>query len=258
MSSGPLAGHGVLVTRPEHQAEELSLAIEAAGGIAVRFPLLEILPLDRESVTEREKVLPRPDLVIYVSPNAVRNGFVSQAADVAVAAIGPTTKAELEARGVSNIIYRSDGFNSESLLADEALANVRGMKIRIVRGQDGRELLGNTLRDRGASVDYLVVYRRQARRVAGNDRRRLETWLSNGEISCITVMSVATLDSLLAVFPGAQRELLRKTRLVTPSSRVLKNITELLPDLPATLAPGPQADDMIVGLITCLKQDTTE
>jgi hypothetical protein len=51
---------------------------------------------------------------------------------------------------------------------------------------------------------------------------------------------------------------LRQTRLVTPSSRVLKNITELVPGVPATLAPGPRPDDMILGLIACLKQDNTE
>jgi hypothetical protein len=56
----------------------------------------------------------------------------------------------------------------------------------------------------------------------------------------------------------ARHDLLRRARLVTPSSRVLKNISELMPGLPATLAPGPQADEMILGLTACLKQDNTE
>jgi len=72
------------------------------------------------------------------------------------------------------------------------------------------------------------------------------------------VMSVATLNSLFDALPGDSRELLRLTRLVTPSGRVLKNITERMPGLPATLAPGPQADDMILGLVACLTQDNTE
>ena len=42
MSEAILKGFGVLVTRPEHQADELSAAIEDAGGEAIRFPVIEI------------------------------------------------------------------------------------------------------------------------------------------------------------------------------------------------------------------------
>jgi hypothetical protein len=71
-------------------------------------------------------------------------------------------------------------------------------------------------------------------------------------------MSVASMQSLLGVLQAAAPELLHRCRLVTPSRRVLKNINELMPDTRATLAPGPQADDMILGLIACVKRDNTE
>jgi len=53
-------------------------------------------------------------------------------------------------------------FTSDGLLELGALqeASIRGIKILIFRGAGGREQLGQTLRARGASVDYCEVYER--------------------------------------------------------------------------------------------------
>ncbi len=258
MTAGPLHGHGILVTRPAEQAGELAKAIEAAGGIALRMPLLEIVPRNEADIAADVAEMAAPDVVIYVSPNAVRHGFSWHPKDALTAAIGPTTQAELKLRGLAKAICPRTGFDSESLLADKALTDVSGKLIRIIRGQDGRETLGSTLRVRGATVDYLATYLRRARHVPDSEIRQLENLLRRKEISCITVMSDATLHSLLEVLPAARRSLLRQTRLVTPSSRVLKNIAEQMPGLIATLAPGPRPDDMILGLNACLSEDESE
>jgi uroporphyrinogen-III synthase len=258
MTSGALTGHRILITRPAEQAAELADAVTAAGGTALRLPLLEIVPRDPQKITaEVDRMLPA-DIVIYVSPNAVRYGFEWHPQAAVAAAIGPATEAALKLRGISRVICPVTGFDSEGLLAQGALTNVSGKAIRIIRGPDGRELLGSTLRERGARVDYLATYLRRSRQVPDSEIRQFASRLRRGEINCITVMSNATLDSLMAVLPDADRGLLRQTRLVTPSSRVLKNITELVPGVPATLAPGPKPDDMIVGLVASLVQDNTE
>ena len=67
MTDLELAGIGVLVTRPEQQAEPLAAAIEAAGGTAFRFPAIEIVPRPEDAIAAdaasplppRER-LPRP------------------------------------------------------------------------------------------------------------------------------------------------------------------------------------------------------
>ena len=46
MADRPLQGVGVLVTRPRTQAIELVNAIEAQGGDAYCFPVIDIVPLD--------------------------------------------------------------------------------------------------------------------------------------------------------------------------------------------------------------------
>jgi len=57
-------------------------------------------------------------------------------------------------------LLAENGANSEALLAMPELAQVNGQRFLIIRGQGGREELANVLRSRGASVDYLDVYKR--------------------------------------------------------------------------------------------------
>ena len=58
-------------------------------------------------------------------------------------------------------LIRGYPYNSEGLLAASALQQVEGKHILIFRGQQGRTLLGDELRARGATVSYCEVYRRK-------------------------------------------------------------------------------------------------
>ena len=89
-----LTGIGVLVTRPEHQADHLCQLIEAEGGAAVRYPALAIKPRpDRAAVRAAIGPTDRYDLVIFMSANAVRFGadMLDQHRDLKVAAVGQAT-----------------------------------------------------------------------------------------------------------------------------------------------------------------------
>ena len=77
----PLAGAaGVLVTRPRQQSAELAAAIEAAGGRSILFPVIEIVPRSTTAIEEDCAHLHSPDIVIYVSRNAVEHGLSSSRA----------------------------------------------------------------------------------------------------------------------------------------------------------------------------------
>ncbi len=64
--------------------------------------------------------------------------------------------------GFAEVIAPQDGFDSEAVIAlpEFAADAVRGRKVLIFRGDGGRELLADTLRERGASVEYVTCYRR--------------------------------------------------------------------------------------------------
>ena len=134
MSDTGLAGVGVLVTRPDQQADELVQAVEGHGGQAFRFPTIEIVPRDDDAVSACASVLPNPDIAIFVSCNAVRHGL-AYAKAARIAAIGPATAAAIEAAGRSVDIRPASGFDSEHLLREEAFEQIEidAIGVRAVR-----------------------------------------------------------------------------------------------------------------------------
>lgn len=253
MTSSALAGSAVLVTRPEHQADELVSAIESAGGEALRFPVLRIEARDAEAIADDMRALPPPDLVIFTSRNAVDYGLARHSGYGArLAAIGPATAEALESAGARVDVRPAAGFDSEHLLESPQLGDVAGCNVRIVRGESGRELLASTLRQRGARVDHLAVYRRLRAQPSQGTLRRLQQRWHGGDIRAVTIMSVESFDNLRALLPADLDALLQRTPLVTPSRRVIQTIAEKIPGSPAFLAMGPQAADMLRALIAAI------
>ncbi len=62
--------------------------------------------------------------------------------------------------GIAQVIAPTERFDSEALLALPELQNVSGWRVAILRGDGGRELLGDTLKARGAQVEYVTCYQR--------------------------------------------------------------------------------------------------
>ena len=162
----PLAGIGVLVTRPEHQAQRLAELIRGLGGEPLLFPAMEIVAQPDDATAPVLKRLPQFDLAVFTSPNAARLAMqrIARAgglpAGLRMAALGPGTAAELKKFGVREMITPQADFDSEALL--DALSELKfaGKSVVIFRGQGGRELLGESLRQRGAEVEYVECYRR--------------------------------------------------------------------------------------------------
>ena len=81
-----------------------------------------------------------------------------------VATVGKGAKLALAARGFDGVIAPQSGFDSESVPRLAGFSSLRpqaGRRILILRGDGGRDLLGETLLTaRGARVEYLTCYRR--------------------------------------------------------------------------------------------------
>ncbi|MFT3757427.1 uroporphyrinogen-III synthase [Thauera sp.] len=165
----PLAGRLLAVTRPLEQADSLCRRIEAAGGKAIRFPVLGIGPAPDSS--QLEAIVPRLDefdLAFFVSPNAIHHALEFVLArrvwptSLRVLTVGKGSGKALSQRGFSDPIVPEHGFDSESVLAlpEFAAEAVRGRKVVIFRGDGGRDLIRDTLRERGAQTEYVTCYRR--------------------------------------------------------------------------------------------------
>jgi len=164
MAEQPLTGLTIIVTRPRNQAGGLMQRLQRLGAHALGFPLLEIAPADDQAaLVDFKQRVGSYRLLIFISPNAVRYGMavlqrIPQG--VQVAAVGQGSAQALHALGVDKVIVPEERFDSEGLLALPMLQSVAGWRIAILRGDNGRELLGDTLKARGAEVEYVTCYRR--------------------------------------------------------------------------------------------------
>jgi uroporphyrinogen-III synthase len=215
----PLSGVGVLVTRPAGQAEPLCRLIEAAGGRAIALPAATILPAsDPEPV--RALLGAHWDLMIFVSRNAVEQAIPllpggRLPSDCTVAAVGQATASALSAAGREADLVPGGRFDSEALLAMDALEDVLGFRVLIVRGVGGRATLGETLAKRGAHVAYAEVYRRDRPQV--DPAPLVAHWQS--DIQAVTATSDDILQNLMELFTPNGRDLLVATPLVVVSER---------------------------------------
>jgi uroporphyrinogen-III synthase len=131
-----------------------------------------------------------------------------------------------------------------------------GKRVRIIRGSEGRELLADELRKRGATVEYLSVYERRLPEVAADTLADLEASWRQGRINVLTVMSVQSLVNLIQLLPDWCVSQLESTPLVTPAGRVLKEALERYPASRPILAAGPGADDMVQAIIAIHSTDS--
>jgi uroporphyrinogen-III synthase len=229
--AGPLAGVGVLVTRPTGQAEPLIRLLEEAGARAVHLPALAIAPpRDPQRAAAIVARLATFDLAIFVSANAVRHGLAliggptRLPARLRIATVGEATARALHAAGVERVIAPAQQFDSEALLALPELAHVAGRGIAIFRGEGGRELLADTLTARGARVEHVECYRRV--KPDADVAAVVRDW-NAGRIDIATVTSVEALRNLHELLGPEGQRCLARTPLVVVSGRIAEAAREL-------------------------------
>jgi len=162
-----LAGKRVAITRPRAQAGALAEKLAALGARPIVFPTIEIAPIkDAGPLDAALRQLDRYQWVVFTSANGVAafwerlNGSASLAgsglAGPQFAAVGPATARALEKRGAT-AAFIPDEYVAESLAA--GLGDVAGRRILLPHAELAREVLADELRQRGATVDEIAVYR---------------------------------------------------------------------------------------------------
>ena len=214
------------MTRPAHQAENLARLIEERGGVAVRFPTLAIAALEDETGAIRHALvrLDSYQWLIFISANAVTmHGYYSDDVKIKqfklaqIAAIGKATAQALTEAGLPVDLTPENGYNSEALLAMPQLQEMRGQNCLIIRGEGGREELAETLRGRGANVDYLNVYKRIAPKI---DSSGVNFLLAQDKLDAVTITSGEALQNLLIMLEEKHHRQLFGLPLVAVSNRI--------------------------------------
>jgi uroporphyrinogen-III synthase len=251
----PLAGLKVVVTRPRDQAGQMMQRIEQAGGVPLLFPLLEISATD-DSAALNEQVarLGQFNLAIFVSPNAVRYGIAAIRAagelpqKLQIATVGQGSAKALRETGISNIIAPTERFDSEGLLALPEMQQVSDWRVMIFRSDGGRELLGDTLRERGAKVEYASCYRRAK-------SQQDKGGLLAARPDAIIVTSSESMEHLGRMLDAGELDALRNTVLFVPHARIAGLARDL--GWPQVHVTAPGDDGLFSALVEWAGQSVT-
>jgi len=162
----PLFGVGVLVTRPREQAGSFAEGLREAGAAVYEVPVIELQPPeDWTAVDTAIQRLASYDWVVFTSANGVRRfcqrlldrgGDARAYAGARICVIGPETARALEPYGLRADLM-PDEYVAEAVA--QALAPHEPRRVLIPRAKVARDALPDKLRQRGAEVQVLEVYR---------------------------------------------------------------------------------------------------
>ncbi|MCJ8297762.1 MAG: uroporphyrinogen-III synthase [Pseudomonadales bacterium] len=224
----------VLVTRPEHRQAALCELLQSKSLQPVSFATIKIAARD-SSHTDYGRLkqhildLDLFDIIICVSANAaaiagelIEDYWPQLPLGITWIAIGNASARALAKYQIQALTPAAD-HDSEALLQLVQLQQLAGKKVLILKGNSGRQLLSETLCDRGAIITEAVLYDRL---IATYTDQQINNSLYNSGLSAILVTSGEALCNLTAIASGSQKQFEHKsllaTPLIVPSTRVAK------------------------------------
>ncbi len=250
----PLAGLGVLVTRPEGQADEVTRELTARGATVLHAPTITIT--DPPSYAELDAALrhlPSYDWVVWTSANGVNRtlarmrtlGISPEALrQCSLAVIGGATARALAAAGFTADLVPPKAV-AESLRDALIAAGVgAGMHVLLPQPIVSRDVLATGLRAAGAVVDVVPAYATVPNTAGAADVRR---WLAEGRIDIALVTSPSTVTGMLGLLEN-DLETLRRIPLACIGP-VTAEAVRALGLIPAIVATDHTTDGLIAALI---------
>lgn len=196
----------ILVTRASSQARELTRLLQQKGARVIEAPAIQIVA-DQEKIAELAEALRNIDRyswLILTSVNSVAildevlksmNKDWGRLEAVQIACIGAATAAQVRRRS-GRVALVPPVFQAESLVEKLNLHGMEGQHLLLPRAAGSREVLPETLRDNGAVVHEIHIYRTQ--QPAGS-RETLQQILSRETLDFITFTSSSTVHNFFAM-----------------------------------------------------------
>ena len=202
-----LSGKRIVITRPRKQAGELTHRLTELGAEVIEFPTISIeQPADCEPMDRAIAHLQQYDWLFFTSVNGVQSffnrlrHFGNDSKDIEhlkVVAIGPETAGRLHAEGVHVYLIPAK-YQAEGILEGLSPAEIRGRRILMPRAAKAREILPQTLRQWGASVDVVHAYETVLPQAGEFGLREL----FKTKIQVITFTSSSTVENFLRLLKG--------------------------------------------------------
>ncbi len=205
----PLFGRGIVITRPEAQAEGLAELLRARGARVVPFPVIRIAP--PESWAPLDQAIDRLETylwIVFTSTNGAafffrrlreRGRDIRELKGIRIATIGPATAAAVEALGI-RVDLVPEEFISEGVVRAFAGENLQGCRILLPRAEEARDVIPEGLKKMGAEVDVVTAYRTLR---SDRDASEIMPLLDGGKVDVITFTSPSTVTHFLDIMgPG--------------------------------------------------------
>jgi len=205
-SDKPLAGKRIVVTRARAQSQTIVHQIEDLGGEVIEFPTIEIQPPENfDALDAAIAKIQSYDWLMFTSVNSVE-AFLSRLQHIGktvdlldhlnVGAIGPETAKELTTAGFTCCLV-PERFQAEGILDKVTPETMRSSRVLIPRAAEAREVLPDTLRKWGASVDVVVAYRAA---IPMTDVGPLSSQLRRHEVDVVTFTASSTVKNFACLF----------------------------------------------------------
>ncbi len=201
----PLFGKGVVITRPEKQADDLAVLLEREGAEAIHFPAIKIAPPQNWSGLDAALgKLDTYNWLIFTSANGVQNFFnrllvlnkdIRELKGIKICCIGPATAKQVINRGIK-VDLVPEKFIAEGILKSFEKINLQEQKILLPRAAEARDILPEGLKKTGAAVDVVAVYETVN---SGRKKEELEKLIEANEIDVITFTSASTVTNFLKI-----------------------------------------------------------
>src|SRR5690349_21660792 len=166
VTSGPLAGKRIVITRAHRQADGLSSLLKQFGAEVVEAPVIEIREPDSyDPLDSAINDILQYDWLILTSVNGVEALFsrleplglsIDSLQHLKIAAIGPATEERIQDHGLVVDLVPS------RYVAEEVVhmlrKQVKGERVLLVRAKVARDVIPEELRAAGAQVDVVEAY----------------------------------------------------------------------------------------------------
>lgn len=213
--SRPLFGRRIVVTRATAVGGNLAERLRLLGADVLEAPVTAIESLDHGPIDDAIARLSQYDWLVLTSQTGVRlfwealrrAGLDSRALHgLRIAVIGSVTKAALGELGIAADVT-PDRFVAESLL--EALAvepRMQGASVLYATAVDARDVLPKGLRELGATVDVVAMYKSVPDRAVA---AMLERAIDGDEVDLVTFTSASAVDGFVALVGERRAERVR-------------------------------------------------
>lgn len=214
----PLFGKGIVITRPEAQAEEFASLLHAQGARVIHFPTIKVVPPeDFHDLDQAIGRLSQYQWIIFTSANGV-SFFLSRLKelgrdirdlkDIRICTIGPATAAAIEKLGI-RVDLVPEEFISEGVVKAFQEFNIKGNRILLPRAEKARDVIPEGLSQLGAKIDVVTAYGTVN---SGKKKSELEALINKGKVDVITFTSPSTVTNF--------REIMGREYVIPPHVKI--------------------------------------